>query len=1123
MGLRASKKTFSPAMDDWEGSPQQFKLTNEDVKPATARPPTILNQSILFRKNPQQPRSYATPDSISSYTKRPTLTDRDPDESEEDDFKLYLAGHEVDNLTRRDLHHVAASIRANDGQSIDAALRAVQRLSQSTKPNDRKKMVREGGLYLLRILSLYAQEQTTKSDCAVVYVRLAVTDEYREEIIKRGSLSAILKLASDTSVSITDRALWTLASLADLELNRKRMVDGGILPVLYEAVDADLPETTEFAITCLANLTKSANCRQAILQSGATDVLLNICRSRHTKAHLYAVSALANLTLETSCQFEMQNAGGFRVLNDLTLSTDTTTVKWAVACIANLSQNLQCREVLMMELGTDMLMEMILHVDVEVATYAATVVAQMSEEERFHSDLIASDGPRLLVQQVQKYEALPFRQQTCCAIRLLAKQKVNVPMFIQVDAVAVLDRLFQKHVMEDGALVQQEIIGALCNFAQMSDVKADIIASTQVIELALTAMRAFQQQARLQEQGCEFIATFGLTQPGKGRVVACGGVDVVSWAMRSHVEMHRVQAQGCDALQSLVANNYTDRMISFAMTGGIQLVLSAMKTHAGSEIVQEKGCSALSRFAFSSSEACLFIGLGDALEMICRAMRDMPEHAPVQAEACAALASLGAETDVCLRMRKSGTVTDLVLAALRVHTSRPYTLKAVLAALLSLSTDDKLLEQMLTEGAIALVEIVLDVQLNQPDVILGCTELLQAITADKMPPRTHLPQISLQMTLMRTYEANSDILAHVMGTLHQMAQHDSLSVEEMFREGVAQEVIRAMQRHVDRCDMCYEACVLLSRLMHDRASGYSGIAASRFRIITTTGGIEAVAAAAKAHADDAALVEFACKMLHACALHHDAGRDQVYDAGGSEICLAALELHRDRANTLAAALTLLEELAYIDECMDRITVKPVLSEICQTLQSTTDSPEVQLPMMKLVARFCKLISVRKVITKLFLEPISQVMRALPTVAEVQRECCGAIANIADGILELRMMTRCDFVALVCTAMQKHYNDAGVQLYGAVALRSMAAVNDANRVQIVQRGGVAALASALRLHMQNAEVQEQACRALLNLVSYVPSLEVMAASKCPELVRAAQRTHHLHSITVTLLDLMERDA
>ena len=105
-----------------------------------------------------------------------------------------------------------------------------------------------------------------------------------------------------------------------------------------------------------------------------------------------------------------------------------------------------------------------------------------------------------------------------------------------------------------------------------------------------------------------------------------------------------------------------------------------------------------------------------------------------------------------------------------------------------------------------------------------------------------------------------------------------------------------------------------------------------------------------------------------------------------------------------------------------------------------------------------------------------------SIAGVQLQGCAALASfgaMSDGDeLEADLLGAGGFDA-VLAAMGVHGTSAGVQEQGCKALVNLA-LHDANEAAILRAGGIEAVVAGMRAHRSSERVQEEDCMALLHL-------------------------------------------
>ena len=91
-------------------------------------------------------------------------------------------------------------------------------------------------------------------------------------------------------------------------------------------------------------------------------------------------------------------------------------------------------------------------------------------------------------------------------------------------------------------------------------------------------------------------------------------------------------------------------------------------------------------------------------------------------------------------------------------------------------------------------------------------------------------------------------------------------------------------------------------------------------------------------------------------------------------------------------------------------------------------------------------------------------------------------------------------------LSTHLYDPDVQKRGCSALFSLAARNAGNQARIFENGGVEAVASALRAHPEDSELQAVCCNVFAALAVNAESRSRMVMAGAVKLVAAALREH-----------------
>ena len=208
------------------------------------------------------------------------------------------------------------------------------------------------------------------------------------------------------------------------------------------------------------------------------------------------------------------------------------------------------------------------------------------------------------------------------------------------------------------------------------------------------------------------------------------------------------------------------------------------------------------------------------------------------------------------------------------------------------------------------------------------------------------------------------------------------------------------------------------------------------QLSVSTGDIEAVVAAMRAHMGVASVQENGCGALWNIA-HLAENQPKVAVAGGIEAVVAAITAHSSIAS--------------------------VQSKGCGALLNIAHSAENR----------------QKVAAAGGIETVVAAMKAHTSVSAVQSYGCGALWNIAFFAENQLKLAASGGIKTVVAAMKAHAGDADVQSYGCMALWNITRLAE-NRQKVAAAGGIEAVAAAMKAHTGVAAVQENGCGALWNI-------------------------------------------
>ena len=148
----------------------------------------------------------------------------------------------------------------------------------------------------------------------------------------------------------------------------------------------------------------------------------------------------------------------------------------------------------------------------------------------------------------------------------------------------------KKHV--DDALIQEEGIGALCNFTSFSTLTEVLVGDVGGVEVILAGMKRHPENVFIQQDGCGAIGNllYG-TKRNAERLEESGGIAVVVAAMKAHPENENVQSYSCDALFNMC--QWAEYRPLIIAAGGAVTIATAMEKYIGNPRVHKESRRAM--------------------------------------------------------------------------------------------------------------------------------------------------------------------------------------------------------------------------------------------------------------------------------------------------------------------------------------------------------------------------------------------------------------------------------------------------------------------------------------------------------------------------------------------------
>jgi len=247
---------------------------------------------------------------------------------------------------------------------------------------------------------------------------------------------------------------------------------------------------------------------------------------------------------------------------------------------------------------------------------------------------------------------------------------------------AILDAI-NHHQADESVQEMAHKLLSIIPFAQEEEISS--LESYGGLNLILTSMKDFPENAKLQQYGCTTLSKISLferialdfLQRGGISVLVCemtthsldaviqemacrtlfnmccsvdmikdavsadGGVDSICIAMAMHPTVVHVQELGCRTLRVLSANNEENK-VKIEASGGIDAIITAMQVHRGDANLQKEACWVLSNLAINSNNKVV-IGESSGIDVIINAMLVHQNDAELQELACRTMWTLSVD------------------------------------------------------------------------------------------------------------------------------------------------------------------------------------------------------------------------------------------------------------------------------------------------------------------------------------------------------------------------------------------------------------------------------------------------------------------------------------------------
>jgi hypothetical protein len=604
-----------------------------------------------------------------------------------------------------------------------------------------------------------------------------------------------------------------------------------------------------------------------------------------------------------------------------------------------------------------------------------------------------------------------------------------------------------------------------------------------------------------------------------------GGLDGVLGALRREPERAEVQKVGCGMLGMLVSAGQQGARISrdeLVTAGTIQVLLTAIQNHPSVPAVQQNGLLVLDSLS-TDPRWHDQMTQHSGIEVLVASLREWSSSASLQCQVYKILSQLAATSATRADSAWADGI-NISIAATSQHPAATALHGNVWALLQELAsegpTQARLIEIIVDAGALEALVKSLRKHVDAESVQTNACALLQMVVS--------LPEFRADVADSGAVDAVSEAMLRMSDCevlqlggcavlLHLSSEPSCL---ECVMGGAIDAVVQAMDRN------------MLSSSVQQNASGVllnlsaSGGAAQN--VIVQAGGIESIVTAMFSFPAVAQLQVHGIKTL-AFLAPTATFRQRLVEFGAVEVALTVMHAFPELLDVQLNGCGMLQNLATSAEIQSMVAqlngVKIVLHSM-NVHQGTLELQAVGMGLLQnLAATSENCVAIGKSVAALSTQPIFapslicagwtgaldgpnamiQAMLRFPEHAEIQKNGCGALRNLAFDADNAATVMQLDGAQVVLDSMRRHSGVPSVQQNACGCLQNLASTSQ-HRALLLSHGAVDTVLAAMRRFPSEPVVQENSCGALANLASSRAPLERMLDAGVVEEVVSAIHYH-----------------
>jgi len=469
-----------------------------------------------------------------------------------------------------------------------------------------------------------------------------------------------------------------------------------------------------------------------------------------------------------------------------------------------------------------------------------------------------------------------------------------------VDAILKSMRRFS----HDGAVMPmlEAALGALSNFAMMTQHSHRFIVQGGGVALTMDAMKVHSNHLGIQTQACSLMANLGNSAESRTAVVRAGGVHTILIAMRTFSKYVRVQEEACRALTSFCINA-VDVKLALSSEDGMFAILTAMEQHPDNLGLQQMACALFSTLSMRENGQRSVMMHG-GLSAILSAMGSFPRDGTIQSLGTGALRNLSSLEENCDRIMESRAV-EMIVRAMHTHATEDQVQNHACATIWHLSSKaTKNTEAFAQERAIQYIVKAMQSLLESPDLQECAAGALWSISESSYSQKKAVAQaggVDAIVCILFIHLMSEGPVEKAVGILSAFSAHEEFAIA-IADAAAINAVMESMEAHKSSVSILEFGCLFMMNMSRAKPE-YAD---------ETVCAVSVILEALRTHPDAVSLQREACRALWAMSAFSEECRKRIMAGNGMDLIMKSLEHNNFVSEVQEAAKGAVSNLVYSD-------------------------------------------------------------------------------------------------------------------------------------------------------------------------------------------------------------------